>query len=258
MLRRLRRWREDRRLAALLVPESLWQEALAHWPAARRYQGDMQQQWRDMALRFLLRKSFVSGAGFEITDVVRLRISLMATLPVLGLGLDWYRRFDTLVVYETPFIPGHEQYDELGLVVSQAEPLSGEAWHDGLVILSWEDISTPSQAGFAHNVVIHEMAHQLDMLHDGANGAPPLHADMDPARWHDLFTEAWDDLGQRAERGRDMPVDPYGLEDAGEFFSVVCEAFFENPDGLRDCWPALYAELRRFFRQDPAAGQLEP
>ena len=36
-----------------------------------------------------------------------------------------------------------------------------------------------------------------------------------------------------------------------EFFAVVTEAFFERPRALRAKHPELYAELARFFRQDP-------
>ena len=54
-------------------------------------------------------------------------------------------------------------------------------------------------------------------------------------------------------RNRRTVLDPYGAEDPVEFFAVATEAFFETPALLRDEHPALYDELRRFYRQDPAA-----
>ena len=36
------------------------------------------------------------------------------------------------------------------------------------------------------------------------------------------------------------------------FFAVATEAFFERPRELREKHRELYAELARFFRQDPA------
>ena len=63
---------------------------------------------------------------------------------------------------------------------------SGEAWERGPIVLSWEDVQASGHDGF--NVVLHELSHALDMRRDGANGAPPLHADMDPAAWkHDII-----------------------------------------------------------------------
>ncbi|HNF92974.1 MAG TPA: zinc-dependent peptidase, partial [Accumulibacter sp.] len=39
----------------------------------------------------------------------------------------------------------------------------------------------------------------------------------------------------------------------GEFFAVMSEAFFETPALLRTEYPALYAQLAGFYRQDPAS-----
>jgi Mlc titration factor MtfA (ptsG expression regulator) len=36
---------------------------------------------------------------------------------------------------------------------------------------------------------------------------------------------------------------------------VATEAFFELPEDLRELHPALYEELRDYYRQDPAAAQ---
>ena len=50
-----------------------------------------------------------------------------------------------------------------------------------------------------------------------------------------------------------LPIDPYGAESAGEFFAVVSEAFFETPEVLAPAYPAVYEQLRLFYRQDPQA-----
>lgn len=254
--RAVKRWWEDRRLARVSVPESLWQEVIAGWPVAQRYQGADGLLLRETALRLLLRKSLVAGGDLEITDLMRLRVAVMASVPVLGLGLEWYRRWDTLVLYESAFIPGHDDVDENGIVHTERAPLAGEAWSDGRVILSWEDVRNCSPDP-VHSVVLHEMAHQLDMLHDGANSAPPLHAGMEPRRWHDLFSEAWADLEYRDRRHMPLPVDRYGLEDPAEFFAVLTETFFEAPARLAAAWPGVYEQLMLFYRQDPRTGNVQ-
>jgi Mlc titration factor MtfA (ptsG expression regulator) len=53
--------------------------------------------------------------------------------------------------------------------------------------------------------------------------------------------------------GQDTVFDPYAAENPGEFFAVMSEAFFETPDLLRDEYPAFYAQLTGFYRQDPAS-----
>jgi len=46
-------------------------------------------------------------------------------------------------------------------------------------------------------------------------------------------------------------IDGYGAVSEGEFFAVVTELFFEQPRLLSVQHPALYAELRKFYRLNP-------
>jgi hypothetical protein len=108
-----------------------------------------------------------------------------------------------------------------------------------------------------YNVVIHELAHKLDMRNGDANGHPPLHAGMSDAAWARDLSGDYGDLSRRVRRGEETPIDPYGAESAGEFFAVCSEAFFELPHLLRDEYPATYAQLVAFYRQDPTS-RLDP
>lgn len=249
MLKQARVWLENRRLARLPVSRAQWEQATRHWPVASRYQGQARDRLFDMTLRFLLRKELASGGGFELDDGMRLLVATMAVVPVLELGLDWYHGWHTVVVYEDTFVSPEGEMDEFGVVHEEGRALAGEAWLQGPVILSWGDIMrTSGEEGY--NVVLHELAHKLDMLKGGANGAPPLHRGMDPERWHRAFTEAWTALEQAERRGEPF-LDPYALEDPGEFFAVATESFFESPDYLREALPRVYEQLALFYRQQP-------
>ncbi len=218
---------------------------------AARYQGEARARLRELSLRLVLRKEFVGIHGLMIDDAMRLRIATMAAVPVLKLGLGWYDDWVTVLVYPEAFVPSHDREDEFGIVHTEREPLTGETSAQGPVLLSWEDVLDANGAD-AYNVVIHEMAHKLDLCASGgSNGAPPLHPGMDPAAWAAAFNAAWDDLDACAAAGHDCPIDPYALQDAGEFFAVVSECFFEAPQRLAAAWPAVYAQLCAFYRQDP-------
>ncbi|MDQ2070671.1 M90 family metallopeptidase [Natronospira bacteriovora] len=248
-----RHWRENRRLARLPVTRAEWENAVADWSVARRYQGADRERLCRLALRFLVRKRFESGGQLELSNHMQLRVATMAAVPILNLGLDWYDNFYSVILYPAEFIPEHEYEDDFGVIHRDRHPLSGEAWQQGPVILSWEDVLKSGREP-GYNVVIHEMAHKLDMLHDGPNGSPPLHRGMDPEAWRRAFTEAWQALEALDEAGEEeWPIDPYALENPGEFFSVVCEVFFETPAHLKQLWPAVYAQLCAFYRQDPLA-----
>lgn len=253
MLARWRRWREDRRLRHLAISPAEWEAAIAGWPVAARYQGEARERLRDLALRFLVRKELVGVGDLEITRPMALRIATMAVVPVLELGLDWYDDWVTVLIYPEAFVPAHDREDEFGVVHTEREPLTGETSERGPVILSWEDVLDANPED-AYNVVIHEMAHKLDLRGaGGTNGAPPLHPGMDPAAWGQAFTAAWEDLEHRADVDADdeLPIDPYALQDAGEFFAVASECFFEAPQRLAADWPELHDQLRAFYRQDP-------
>ena len=52
---------------------------------------------------------------------------------------------------------------------------------------------------------------------------------------------------------RPTVIDSYGATNPAEFFAVATEAFFERAREMRARSPELYEQLRRFYRQDPAA-----
>jgi len=106
-------------------------------------------------------------------------------------------------------------------------------------------------------VVIHEFAHKLDMGNGEVDGYPELPASMPPAAWAAAFKPAYDDFCRRVDDGEDTALDPYGAEHPSEFFAVMSEAFFETPRLLQGEYPAVYTQLSRYYRQDPAAFEPE-
>ena len=120
------------------------------------------------------------------------------------------------------------------------------------MILSWADVEA-GQERDGYNVVIHELAHKLDMLDGAANGCPPLHAGMSPQRWAAVFSAAYDDLCRRVDAHEETAIDPYASESPAEFFAVASESFFERPDLLQADYAELYEQLVAFYRQDPLA-----
>ena len=242
--------------AANALPESAWRAALARLPLLQGLTPEEMARLRELALRFLRDKQLTPAGGLELTDRMRLMIALQACLPILNLGAEYYAGWVEVIVYPGQFVPEHEYTDEAGVVHVTRRPMAGEAWLQGPVVLSWEDIAASAGAdGF--NVVIHELTHKLDMRNGGADGFPPLHADMSTKAWTRIFSAAYEDFCQRVDRGEDTLLDPYASENPGEFFAVMSEAFFEIPHVLKDCYPEVYGQLAAFYRQDPAARQAE-
>lgn len=254
MFNAFRRWREDRRIKNMAFSAEQWQASVADWPVLQRYCAAERDALRTLTFRFLARKSIASGGGFQFTDEMCLKLATMACVPVLKLGLDWYDSWQTVILYEGDFVPNRPHRGDDGVVHHRAPGLSGEAWLRGPVILSWDAICNSgmhARQGKASNVVIHELAHKLDMLRDGANGAPPMHPDMLAGEWHDIFSAAWERLQQDWQHHRPLPLDDYALTNPAEFFAVCSETFFESPAEMLEHMPEVYRLLCQFYRQQP-------
>ena len=219
----------------------------------------------------LLKRSVlpVTGAAdLVVTELLRLQIAAQACILILQLGVDSYDGWNDIVVYPAAFRPRRTFTDAAGVVHNTTAILSGEAWLGGPVVLSHAAITRASDGDTrhsAHNVVIHEFAHKLDMRNGNANGFPPLHRGMQKLAWQQAFMAAYLDFCQRVDRAsalahtdggaawRTLPLDAYAAENPAEFFAVMSEAFFTTPADLKTAYPAAYAQLVAFYRQNPLA-----
>ncbi|TAL86849.1 MAG: zinc-dependent peptidase [Rhodanobacter sp.] len=250
MFNKIRNWRVRRILARHPIAESLWRDALQRCTPARRLGASDQATLRVLATLFLDGKSLEPVKDLQLNDADRVLLATHACVPILKLGIDWYDGWHSIIVYPDAFMPRRPQMDAAGVVHQTNSVLTGEAWGRGPVILSWADVLNIGQAP-GHNVVIHEMAHKLDMLNGAANGFPPLHRRMDRRVWWKALSSAWDRLHEAQRNGADLPMDPYALESPAEFFAVASEQFFEAPASLRQHLPDVYRQLTQFYRQHP-------
>ncbi len=120
-------------------------------------------------------------------------------------------------------------------------------------MLAWASVlSGAAGTGDGRNLVLHELAHQLDQEDGGADGTPYLRRGMKAGEWRRVMTEHYEALREAADAGRNTLLDDYGAMNPAEFFAVATEAFFEKPRGLARVHPELYAALRSYYGQDPA------
>lgn len=246
----LRNWRERRLVARRPIAEVLWRHALRRCAPARRLGASDQAALRVLVTLFLERKSLEPVEGLTLSDADRVLIATHACLPILKLGIAWYDGWHSIIVYPRAFVPQRTHTDAAGVVHQTHHVMAGEAWHRGPVILSLAD-SLHNAPVPGRNVIIHEMAHKLDMRNGDADGYPPLHRRMDHRAWSHAFTRAWEALQQGRRSGEPLPLDPYALENPAEFFAVASEAFFETPATLQHNLPEVYAQLAQFYKQHP-------
>ena len=233
------------------LDERVWPSLLARYRFLSGLSTQESETLRQHTAWILANKSFHGAHGLLLTPDMCRSIAVQAALPVLGLDTSLYRGWTQIVVYPGGFLVPRTETDEAGVVHESRSMMAGEAWGRGPVILSWASVLEAGKAP-GRNVVVHEMAHKLDMLNGAtANGFPPLHRGMDRKQWTDVFSAAWHRLHEARRDGEPLPIDPYGLESPAEFFAVVSEQFFEAPAALREQLPRVYGELTRFYRQHP-------
>ncbi len=254
----LRAARRRRILERSPIPEGLWDWALKEHRIFRSLTPEDAAGLRDLSTIFLAEKEFRPVKGAVLDERTCVSIAAQACLPLLGLDIDWFSDWTTVLVTPREYEVTRRDVDEAGVVTEYDDELAGEVLHLGPVALSLEDVEA-SGWGDGYNVVIHEMAHKLDGRDGSFDGRPPLHRDMDGEAWRRAFTEAYEDLRSkvaraplRRSRRRGPRLDPYAAESPDEFFAVACEYFFEKPALLRSEYPEVYAQLALFFRRDPA------
>ena len=253
MIPLLRKWRRAR-VAREPFP-SAWRAILRkRFGYYRLLTAAEQRRLQRLVSLFLVEKRFEGCAGLVITDEIRVTIAAQACLLLLNREGDLYPGLETILVYPNTYVAPDLFVDELGIVHEGEEHRAGEAWSRGSLVLAWEEVQRDA-AHFrdGYNVTLHEFAHQLDQQDGTFNGAPPLAQRAHYRSWSRTLMREYRALQQAAERGEPTVIDQYGATDPAEFFAVVTEAFFTEPQALRANHPALYRELRRFYRQAPAA-----
>ena len=254
MLKAFQSWRRRRILARSTLDDAAWGAVVAHYGFLRALSGAERARLRECVVLFLHQKAIEGAGGLEVDDGMRACIAAQACMLILNLDLDYYRGWSDVVVYPDEFVADYEYVDEDGIAHHVQEPMSGESWLAGPVILSWAD-AAEGGGETGYNVVIHEFAHKLDMLNGDANGFPPLHGQMTRAEWSRTFSAAYEGFSRLVDAGQETSIDPYAAENPAEFFAVLSEAFFEIPRVVRGDYPGVYGQLAAFYRQDPAARQ---
>lgn len=247
MWRWLNRWRPVVRHQT--IPDRLWSQALAQLPYCQALEQDAQTRLRKLTAMFLRAKTFEGAAGLIPTDAMRVYIAVQACVLILNLEFDYYDGWHAVILYPGDFRVHKEEIDASGVVHRWQEDLSGEAWEQGPVILSW-DTAAASTDGQT-NIVLHEFAHKLDMHNGRADGLPPLPAGISVNDWARDFQAAYDAFCDSLDYGQPVRIDDYAGESPAEFFAVLSEAFFLNPKIVQADFPAVYRLLAGFYRQDP-------
>lgn len=247
--------RRRERLRALPVPEGWARIVERNVPLVRRLPSADHAELFAHAQVLLDEKHFEGCGGLDLTEEHAVTIAVQAAFLLLHRETDYFPRLTSILVYPEAYVVEGEHELEDGIFSEAAEEFAGHTQeHLGAVVLNWSDIRADARApAEGTNLILHELAHQLD-FEDGEADGVPLHDDSAAARtWGELLGLELERLRQAVDRGDWTVLDPYAAESPVEFFAVTTESFFTIPGELRGAHPELYDALRRYYRQDPAS-----
>src|ERR1700682_6543476 len=245
--------RRRARLRAQSAPPA-WRAILErNLPVFTRLTPDDQAELLGHTQVFLAEKHFEGAGGLELTDEIRVTIAAQACLLLMHRETDYYPELVSIIVYPSGYTATEERHIGGGIWSDAAEDRLG---HTGqrlrALVLAWDAVRHGATApSDGENLVLHEFAHQLDFENKRSDGTPALETRGDYLAWGRVMSAELEALRDGAHTGEPTLLDEYGATNPAEFFAVVTEAFFEQPRALKRKHPALFAQLQRFYRQDP-------
>lgn len=232
------------RLHARPVPEA-WRALLGDRVAFYRRLGpEARRRFEGDVAVFLAEHPIYGPQRAEVPEEVKLMIGAGAAMLVHGRP-DWeWPQVRDIVVHPTQWNEEGEPGDHHGI--------AGQVHAQGPVLLSRKQIRFGFRKSDGENVVVHELAHELDLADGAADGSPDRFAWTAVPGWEGLMRSRLKSV-RRGEKG---PLRAYAGTAPAELFAVAVEVFFEQPERLRKQDEALYEALATLFNLDPGTGAL--
>jgi MtfA peptidase len=249
-------WSKKRLQTKPILQEERQWLARSLWQSSRL--SEQQQERLIRWVRIFIRvKNWEGCNGLKVTDEMKWCVACAAGLMVLEYP-DWY--FDksaTILMYPTPYKAVVEtRFAGSGDAVIGGEyRRAGETTYRGPVILNWRDLEQArASENEGQHLVIHEFAHQLDMMNGAwVDGLPPLPQGIDEQQWLNAFQGEFQAARRMVADGYRILMNDYGLSHESEFFAVASELYFQLPAALGEYHPNVYALLKQFYRTDSIA-----
>ena len=183
----------------------------------------------------------ITGVNAIVEDIDRLLIAAGAIIPVYSIT-DWqYINLHEVLVYPGSF---NMDFDQEGTDRNIAGMVGTGALQNVMIITKWQLRQGFINNNDAHNTAIHEFAHLIDKMDGTMDGVPEIILERKYVqKWKQMMDST---IEQMKNYGSD--IDTYGATNTVEFFAVISEYFFEQPESLRANHPDLYEMLERIYK----------
>ncbi len=199
------------------------------------------QQQFEHRLHGFLSHTKITGVKISVEKIDELLIAASAIIPVFAYPTWQYMNLNEVLLYPGSF---DRQFNQQGDERDRAG-MVGDGPFQNIMILSQPDL----RAGFFNvesmfNTGIHEFVHLIDKTDGAIDGVPESLLDNeDAAIWLELVKQNIIKIHLQQS-----DIDAYGATNRAEFFAVVSEYFFKQPDLLQINHPELYQMLTKIYR----------
>ncbi len=240
-------WRKrKKKLAAYQLPQVTKFLLYNYVPFYRNLPRGDKERFEERMRDFLARTKVTGVDGVTVFDIDLVFIAASAIIPLFGYDTWRYNNLDEILLYPDTF---SRQYDVDGPGRNVLGMVGDGVLHRHMIL------SQPAlRAGFlypdnTHNTAIHEFVHLIDKADGIIDGVPRYLIDKEHA-------QPWKDYMQmyiQAIKQGYTDINPYGATNEGEFFAVISEYYFKQPELLSHQYPELYAMLRKMYEPKAAA-----
>jgi MtfA peptidase len=225
---------------AIILPEN-YREILESYVKFYRRLPEAGKEQFEKRLEQFLSSITITGVNAEVEDLDRLLIGAGAIIPVFAIR-DWqYINLHEVLLYPGAF---NTDYDQAGPDRNAAGMVGNGPMQHVMILTKWQLRQGFINEQNAHNTAIHEFVHLVDKMDGTMDGVPEIILERKyTAQWKQLMENT---IAHMRMNGSD--IDMYGATNTTEFFAVISEYFFEQPERLKENHPELYVMLVRVYK----------
>ncbi len=183
----------------------------------------------------------VIGVNAEVEDLDRLLIASAAVIPVFSIS-DWqYINLHEVLLYPGTF---NQDFEQNGFDRPVTGMVGTGPMQHKMILTKWQLRQGFVNNSNMHNTAIHEFVHLIDKMDGTMDGVPEIILERKYVKqWKNLMDST---IWQMKTYGSD--IDMYGATSPIEFFAVISEYFFEQPETLKANHTELYEMLKRIYK----------
>ncbi|HEV7782413.1 MAG TPA: M90 family metallopeptidase [Chitinophagaceae bacterium] len=224
----------------VFLPENYRELLTGYVKFYRQLDEEAKERFEKRAEQFLSAVK-ITGVNAQVEDLDRLLIAAGAIIPVFAIP-DWqYINLHEVLVYPGTF---NHDFDQSGPDRPVAGMVGTGTMQNVMIITKWQLRQGFINEQDANNTAIHEFVHLIDKMDGTMDGVPEIILERKyKEQWKSMMNET---IRQMRFNGSDINM--YGATSPVEFFPVISEYFFEQPELLKVNHPELYEMLGRIYK----------